>query len=195
MSKKENILNAGTALFAQKGFRDTSTSDIANLTNVADGTIFYHFKTKEALLLAILEKVKIDILNEFKQYTGNKQCDNGIDMVENAIAFYLYLSGKMENQFLLLHRHFPYELAEKNEECREYLEAIYNCLVDIFETAILKGQKDGSIPAEKITRKTALIIFSMVDGVVRFKTYNMYDASALYGELINSCRCILTCKI
>ena len=53
------------------------------------------------------------------------------------------------------------------------------------------GQKDGSV-ASMPPRKIALIIFSMVDGVVRFKTYNLYDASALFNDIIESCRKILT---
>jgi hypothetical protein len=70
------------------------------------------------------------------------------------------------------------------------LEAIYECLVSIFERAVLTGKEDGSIEVEQ-PRKTALIIFSMIDGIVRFKTYNLYDASALINEIIISCRKIL----
>jgi hypothetical protein len=40
-------------------------------------------------------------------------------------------------------------------------------------------------------RKTALIVFTMVDGLVRFKLYNLYDAGALFNELIASCRRML----
>jgi len=96
----------------------------------------------------------------------------------------------MENQFLLLHRYYPYQMAEVFPECRSHLEAIYDCLVNIYEDAIESGQKDGSIdrlPA----RKTALIIFSMVDGVVRFKTYNLYNANALFNEMVLACHRIL----
>ena len=96
----------------------------------------------------------------------------------------------MEDQFRLLHRHYPYELAQGNAACRQHLEAIYECFIDVFEQAITHGQKDGSInnlPARKI----ALIIFSMVDGLVRFNTYNLYDAGALYNEVIESCRRML----
>jgi hypothetical protein len=73
---------------------------------------------------------------------------------------------------------------------RKKSKDIYNCFVNIFEQAILRGQEDGSIyrtPA----RKTALIIFSMVDGLVRFNTYSLYDAGALYKDLIEACRRIL----
>jgi len=190
MSRKEDILNAATILFSQKGFRDTSSTELARATGVAEGTVFYHYKNKEELFLAILKQVREDIISEFEGYIEKKEFESGLDMIESAVSFYMYLSVKMEHQFLLLHRHYPYELAEKNLKCREHLEAIYNCMVDIFEQAVLLGQKDGSIECRH-TRKTALIIFSMVDGIVKFKIYNLYDAGALFNELIETCRKIL----
>ncbi len=134
------------------------------------------------------------ILNEFETYMGQKQFDSGMDMVEQAVSFHLYLAGKMENQFLLLHRYYPYQMAEVFPECRSHLEAIYDCLVNIYEDAIEAGQKDGSIDLisdNMPVRKTALIIFSMVDGVVRFKTYNLYNANALFNEMVLACKRIL----
>jgi hypothetical protein len=65
--------------------------------------------------------------------------------------------------------------------------------VDIFEQAILAGQADGTI-APLPARKTAMIVFSMVDGLVRFNLYHLYDAGALFNELIASCRRMLENK-
>ena len=98
--------------------------------------------------------------------------------------------AEMEDEFLLLHRHFPYQLAEVNPDCRAHLAEIYNCLVDIFETAIIRGQQDGSIGGVP-AHKTALILFSTVDGLVRFNTYKLYEAGPLYNELMACCRRIL----
>lgn len=67
-SKKENILEAATVFFSEKGFRDTSMGKIARGSGVADGTIFYHFKTKEELFLAVLEKFKDEVVKEFEEY-------------------------------------------------------------------------------------------------------------------------------
>jgi len=190
MSKKEDILKAALRLFAEKGFKDTSMSELSHATGAAEGTIFYHFNSKEDILLAILERARQQITGEFERYFGKKQFTNGLEMMEGVISFYLYLAGKLEGPFLLLHRHYPYQLAEKNQVCREHLEAIYNCLVDFFEQAIQLGQKDGSIQ-DVAARKTAILIFTMVDGLVRFKNNNLYDAAALYEELIESCKRML----
>lgn len=190
MKKKEAILKAAEHLFTQKGFKDTRMSEISQITGAAEGTIFYHFNSKEALFLTILEQFKESIVSEFKIYSEQRQFKHGIDMVEDVISFYLYLASSMEDRFLLLHRHDAYELAIINPQCREYLEAIYNCFIDIFEKAILEGRKDGSI-RDLPPRKTAMIIFSMVDSLVRLNTYNLYNAGSLYEELIDACHRIL----
>jgi AcrR family transcriptional regulator len=187
MGKKEAILRAATLLFSENGFTSTRMSEISKLTGAAEGTIFYHFKNKEELFLSILEKFRQDIIEQFEQFLGEMKAGTGLDMLEGALSFYLSLAGTMEDRFLLFHRHDAYELAKANETCKEHLEAIYNCLVDIFERAILIGQKDGSI-GNMPARKTALIIFSMVDGLARLDTYNLYDAGSLYHELIGACR-------
>lgn len=191
MNKKQTILDAATGLFSQKGFNETPISEISKVTGTAEGTIFYHFKTKEGLFLAILENFKDSIVAEFKRYMGEQKFDSGLRMMEGIVSFYLHLSGSMEDRFLLLHRHYAYDLSVNNVQCREYLEAIYSYLIELFERAILLGQKDGSIDKEVHPRKTAMIIFGMVDALVRFNTYNLYDAGALYDELISSCRKIL----
>lgn len=193
MNKKEAILDAAARLFSEKGFKDTRISQLSEMTGAAEGTIFYHFKNKEDLFLTILKDFKEGIVGQFERYSQERGFDNGLQMVEDVISFYLDLAGSMEDRFLLLHRHDAYELAKTNPDCREHLEAIYNCFVDIFERAIFLGQKDGSI-RDVPARKVAMIIFAMVDALARFKTYNLYDAGALYGELINSCRGILENK-
>jgi AcrR family transcriptional regulator len=191
MTRKEVILHASSRLFSDKGFNETSVSEISEISGVAEGTIFYHYKSKEGLFLAILEGLKDDIIAGFDQYFKEKKYLSGLDMVEGAISYYLYLAGMKEDRFHLLHHRYPYDLATVNPVCRELLEAIYNCVLDIFEQAILLGQKDGSI-GEVSSRKMALILFSLVDGLVRFKTFNLYDPGGLYNELISACRKMLS---
>jgi len=190
MSKKEIILQTAARLFSVKGFRETSMVELSRLTGAAEGTIFYHFKNKEQLFVAILEDLRKTITEEYQHYAQERVFKNGLDMVEAALSFYLQLASQLEDRFLLLHRHDLYELAGLNSECREHLEAIYNCFVDIFEQAILRGQEDGSVE-QMVPRKTALLLFCMVDGLVRLDTYNLYDAGALYGELVGAARKIL----
>jgi len=191
VKKKDAILQAATYLFSRKGYKDTAMGELAKMTGAAEGTIFYHFKNKQGVFLTILKNLKDDILPEFERYRNTESEKTGMDMVEEAISFYLYIAQNKEDLFALLHQRYPYELAESNPECREILEALYNCFVDIFEKPILNGQADGSINDDIPARKSALIVFSMVDSMVRFRMNNLYDVGALYKELIESCRRML----
>lgn len=193
MSKKNEILRAATHLLAVKGYKEASVSELARLTDVAQGTIFYHYKNKEELFLAILKSFQEDIVAEFTRYRNEHHFDSGLQMVEEVIGFYLHMVAQMEDRFMLLHRHYAYELARVNPVCHDCLEEIYNCLIDIFEQAILAGQKDGSI-RDAPARRMAMIIFTMVDGLVRFHNYNLYDAGVLVEDVVESCRTLLRNK-
>ncbi len=190
MTRKEQILKAATVLFANKGYAETTTLELSETIGVASGTIFYHFGSKEGLFLAILEDIHHTIELEFDSYFKELAFPSGLKMLEEVIAFYLYLASKHESQFMLLQQPHTSKLALDNSECHAHLEAIYNRLVEIFEKTIVAGQKDASIE-ELPVRKTALIAFSMVDGFVRLKNNNIYDAGALFNELVKLCQRML----
>lgn len=51
-AKCKRILETSIDLFAKNGYANTSTSEIAKIAGVAEGTIFKHFGTKKNLLLS-----------------------------------------------------------------------------------------------------------------------------------------------
>ena len=93
LSKKESILQAATLLFSKNGFRHTSVQEIANITGVAEGTIFYHFKSKDGLFLAILNNLKGDVIEQVTTFFSGREFDNGLQMVEAGFSFYIHLEG------------------------------------------------------------------------------------------------------
>lgn len=60
---RENILNAAFAVFARRGYENTSIKDIAEEAGVAQGLVHYYFKSKQLLVLAVLDFVceKVDM--------------------------------------------------------------------------------------------------------------------------------------
>ncbi len=59
-ARRNQILDAATKVFAEKGFHPTTIKDIASKAGIADGTIYNYFENKTALMLGIFER-----LNEF----------------------------------------------------------------------------------------------------------------------------------
>lgn len=60
--RKTFILDVAHQLFAQKGYEATTIEDILALTGIAKGTLYYHFRNKEAILNAIIARTTEDIV-------------------------------------------------------------------------------------------------------------------------------------
>ena len=185
--KKDAIVQTAQVLFANKGYGQTSMAELSFLTGAAEGTIFYHFKNKEEIFIFILTSIKDRIIQSIEKSLSGQKFQSGCDMLQWVVSFYLNLVGDMKDELLILHRHTPYEMAQRNPACRELLETTYNQFWGLFEKALVMGQSDGSIVVSS-PRKTAMVLYAMVDGIARFDTYRIYDAGSLYNELMHICR-------
>jgi AcrR family transcriptional regulator len=54
---RDEILKAAMSLFASRGFHETSMSEVAREARVSKALIFWHFKTKEDLFVAVLNRL------------------------------------------------------------------------------------------------------------------------------------------
>lgn len=67
---RQRIIDAADILFYQQGFDKTSFTDIASEVNISKGNFYYHFKTKNEILDAViqyrLEKTRT-MLDEWEQ--------------------------------------------------------------------------------------------------------------------------------
>lgn len=55
-NRRVELVNAAARLFRRKGFDGTSTRDIATAVGMHSGSPFYHFKSKGALLHAVMDE-------------------------------------------------------------------------------------------------------------------------------------------
>ena len=53
--RRSQILAVAVSLFSQRGFRGTTTKEIAHAAGVSEAMVFRHFATKEELYAAILD--------------------------------------------------------------------------------------------------------------------------------------------
>jgi TetR/AcrR family transcriptional regulator, cholesterol catabolism regulator len=55
-NRRSHLVDAAARLLRERGFHATSTRDIADAVGMLSGSIYYHFPSKEALLLAVYEE-------------------------------------------------------------------------------------------------------------------------------------------
>ncbi len=84
---RERILDAAEALIAERGFDATSIREIAARSGDTIGTLSYHFKSKDLLLIEVVHR-RFDALAELRRsmYAGFRARTGGTPSLEDAIT-------------------------------------------------------------------------------------------------------------
>jgi AcrR family transcriptional regulator len=69
--RKYQIMNAAEEVFSQKGFDEARMDDIADRTGLSKGTLYLYFKSKDELIIAILDRL---FQHEFRQMEEEVSC-------------------------------------------------------------------------------------------------------------------------
>lgn len=115
--RREQILRGATQLFAEKGFRGTTTREIARQLGISEALMFKHFPSKEALYRAIIQK-RTDGSEEmlFPREAVEAKDDR---QVFRSIASYLIAKNTEDPTFLRL---IQYSALEGHELSRMFFE-------------------------------------------------------------------------
>lgn len=95
--RRGQILQTAVNLFSQRGFKGTTTKEIAKAAGVSEAIIFRHFATKDELYGAILDsKACQDGLHRFP-WEGNAVLQEAITNRDDQAVFYNIALQAMEN--------------------------------------------------------------------------------------------------
>ena len=84
--RRKELIAIAEQLFIKKGYEKTAVSDIVKKANVAQGTFYYYFKTKEEILDSIID---IYIKTTVKSYEkiANEKGPNAVEKLVNIFQF------------------------------------------------------------------------------------------------------------
>jgi len=135
-----NIFGAAAGLFAEKGYHQTTVDEIAQAIGVAKGTIYYHFKNKEELYLALLREGT----GLFKKCLAGAAAGPGgpAARVERLISEQLLFFERERDLVFLIMKEFCGE----GERRRQLAEMLAGCL-KVMEGVIEEGVKSGGFKA------------------------------------------------
>lgn len=68
----EKILSISAELFLEKGYDKTSMQDLVNALGMSKGAIFHHFKSKEEIFEAVMEKIAVEQIDSYKNMLSNE---------------------------------------------------------------------------------------------------------------------------
>ena len=72
-ARKDQILDAATDVFAEKGFNDTRMDDIVQKSGLSKGTLYWYFKSKDEIILNIFERIFSREFKELENMVGSNE--------------------------------------------------------------------------------------------------------------------------
>jgi len=158
--RKGEILDAAEKLFAVKGYETATINDILDAVQIAKGTFYYHFKSKEDVLDALIERISGRFLSAAKKIAGNKN----IPVFERLLkTFMSIIAGSGTDGKLNDHIHKPQNALMHQKTHELMLKGIPPILTGIIEDGIREKLFDTPYPYESVEMAIAQVIMVFDD--------------------------------
>ncbi|MBP5451893.1 MAG: TetR/AcrR family transcriptional regulator [Treponema sp.] len=149
--RKNEILDVAERLFSAKGFESTSMNDIQNEIGIARGTLYYHFKSKEEILNAIIERVTARIMENAEAVARDKS----LPVVERLVKTILSMRIRgNEMDFLMEHIHKPQNALMHQKIQEKTVEAVNPIITDIVKDGIEQKIFQTEYPEQAVEMAT-----------------------------------------
>lgn len=145
--RRNEILDVADKLFTQKGFEGTSTNDILEEVGIARGTLYYHFKSKEDIMDALIERYNNKILSSAQAVAK----DTTLSVYERIIQVILSMrlsQYKEESEALIRVMHKPQNVLMHQKTQSTVIQSITPILSELIEEGIKQGLFDTPVPYE-----------------------------------------------
>jgi len=141
--RRQQILRIAMKLFSERGFRGTTTKEIAHAAGVSEAMVFRHFATKEELYAAILDH-KACAGDEFKpaeMAADAIKCKDDRAVFESlALGALNHHENDPEFQRLLL-----YSALEKHELAQMFFDRFVRRVYDSVGNYLRERQREGAL--------------------------------------------------
>jgi AcrR family transcriptional regulator len=159
---RDEILKAAMHLFANRGFHETSMSEVAREARVSKALIFWHFKTKEELFLAVLNRLLepyfIDFSEEAAKLDERQQTLKLVEFYllfvrDNASSVRFFLAQLLREQ-------------KPSEALSEPMMKLYGSYRAMLVELISRAQQKGLCTTGLSAETAATFILSALNGLL-----------------------------
>jgi AcrR family transcriptional regulator len=161
-TRKQEILAAATAVFAQKGFAGASMDDIVQASGISKGGLYWHFKSKDDLIAAILsqffdqEMAALDALLQTAGTAPQKLQQLGQQIIADVSQMSELLTISLEF----------YALAARRQSVRLELQRYFQQYGNTLATLIRAGIDEGAFDPAVSPQQAALNLVAQFEGLV-----------------------------
>jgi len=194
--RRNEILDAADELFSQKGFDGTSTNDILEKVGIARGTLYYHFKSKEGIMDALIERYNVYLLGAAQEIAEDKSIPINNRIIRVVMA--LNIGGKSSNN-VMEHIHKPQNALMHQKIQKVIINGVTPILTGIIQEGIEQGMFSTPFPYECMEMVVAYMNTVFDDDMVKMTKEELasriqafiFNVERLLGAESGSLMCIM----
>lgn len=180
------IMVYAAQLFHQKSYLSTSIRDISEALNITSAALYYHFKNKEEILLAIMKLGLINLHSVVQIAIATEAPDDIWNQVRAALR--VHLRNSLENQsvaYVILH-----DLRHLTPLGREQIIAMRDSYEAMWDTMLEKGKAAGLFRPDIDLGMLTLLTFGAINLAISWYnpkgTYSPDEIADQFLQLIGT---------
>ena len=181
--RRLQILQTAVDLFSQRGFKGTTTKEIARAAGVSEAMVFRHFATKDELYGAILDnKGCQDGVHKFP-WEENTVLQQAIEQKDDEAVFYniAFDALNKHQQDVAFMRLLFYSALEEHELADRFFHEFIERVYDFIGGYIAQRQKDGAFrkmnPRVAVRAFLGMLIHHSLNNILWDKKRNILNIS------------------
>lgn len=163
LASLEALQSAALSLFVSQGYHATNLDQIASSVNLTKGAVYFYFKSKEALLLKLLNEVETIVVTQAIETVESKS-SKPFDRLVEYLHYQANLGITHRNEVLLLIL-ISLEFKERPGLVNELITKFNKRQISWIEALIKEGQKAGDFRTDIPVRELASFVLATNDGI------------------------------
>src|SRR5437868_12353117 len=155
--KRELILRAATRVFARNGYFNSKVADIARAADVADGTVYLYFKSKEEILHSIFDQNMAEAITSGRKLI--KALSDPREKLRRIARLHLERLGADRDLAVV----FQVELRASTKFMEEFSAAGFAEYLGLIRSTFEEGQRAGVFRTELNAKVVSKILFGALD--------------------------------
>jgi AcrR family transcriptional regulator len=163
MGMRERIVEKGIHLFLRTSFKATSIQHITEGLGITKGAFYWHFRSKDELLLTVIEKYDNELLERL--YVHMDAFDG--DFVKRFREYHKYINeyAREHGELCVLFVTLAAEMAGSRTEAERKIK-VQKKYHGFIESLLVLGKDQGFFPAEYDVGLNAHIIIAIHSGIL-----------------------------
>lgn len=149
---KQHIIDKSKILFSQKGYAGTSIKDICDATGCSKGSIYYHFKSKEDILIYLAEQTFTQWWEQWEKISPQYAT-----VTEKLYAYADYKADNFQKPMNKAGEEFLSKVGADSEAGQKFLAIINNFLAG-YEKLMSEGIARGELKNENPKELTGIFL-------------------------------------